>query len=194
LRRRDLSHPAAGAEPHRRIYDVVTKAHAHFGRLDIVLDNAGYALAGAIEEANEAEVLAEFDTNVSGPLTVIQAVLPLLRAQRSGHIIGVSSVAGVYAGPITGFYHASKWAFEALHESLSKEIAQFGIKVTLLEPGQNALSQFRPQLGRSSQSGQCPKAPFVVPGRHRLLRLRFGGPSRCGDLPIAAVLSLVGDG
>lgn len=118
-----------------QVADVVAKAHAHFGRLDIVLNNAGYALIGAIEEGSEAEVRAEFDTNVFGPLTVIQAVLPLLRAQHSGHIIGVSSVAGVYAGPIIGFYHASKWAFEALHESLSKEVAQFGIKVTLLEPG-----------------------------------------------------------
>jgi len=118
-----------------QVADVVAKAHAHFGRLDIVLNNAGYALIGAIEEGSEAEVRAEFDTNVFGPLTVIQAALPLLRAQHSGHIIGVSSVAGVYAGPIIGFYHASKWAFEALHESLSKEVAQFGIKVTLLEPG-----------------------------------------------------------
>ena len=118
-----------------QVAEVVATAHAHFGRLDIVLNNAGYALVGAIEEASEAEVRAEFDTNVFGPLTVIQAALPLLRAQQGGHIIGVSSVAGVYAAPITGFYHASKWAFEALHESLSKEVAQFGIKVTLLEPG-----------------------------------------------------------
>jgi len=118
-----------------QITDVVAKAHAHFGRLDIVMNNAGYALVAAIEEASEAEVRAEFDTNVFGPLAVIQATLPILRAQRSGHIIGVSSVAGVYAGPIMGFYHASKWAFEALHESLSKEVAGFGINVTLLEPG-----------------------------------------------------------
>lgn len=77
-----------------QVAEVVATAHAHFGRLDIVLNNAGYALVGAIEEANEAEVRAEFDTNVFGPLTVIQAALPLLRAQQGGHIIGVSSVAG----------------------------------------------------------------------------------------------------
>lgn len=117
-----------------QVADVVAKAHAHFGRLDIVLNNAGYALIGAIEEASDTEVRAEFDTNVFGPLSVIQAALPLLRAQGSGHIIGVSSVQGVSAGAITGFYNASKWAFEALHEALSKEVAQFGIKVTLLEP------------------------------------------------------------
>lgn len=117
-----------------QVAEVIAKAHAHFGRLDIVLNNAGYALIGAIEEASDAEVRAEFDTNVFGPLSVIQAALPLLRAQGSGHIIGVSSVQGVAAGPITGFYNASKWAFEALHDALSKEVAPFGIKVTLLEP------------------------------------------------------------
>ncbi|MAU20790.1 MAG: short-chain dehydrogenase/reductase [Martelella sp.] len=118
-----------------QVAEAVARAHAHFGRLDIVLNNAGYALVGAIEEAIEAEVRAEFDTNVFGALSVIQAALPFLRAQKSGHIVGVSSVAGVYAGAITGFYNASKWAFEALHESLSQEVAQFGIKVTMLEPG-----------------------------------------------------------
>lgn len=117
-----------------QVAEVVATAHAHFGRLDIVVNNAGYALIGAIEEASDAEVRAEFDTNVFGPLTVIQAALPLLRAQGSGHIIGVSSVQGVAAGAITGFYNASKWAFEALHEALSKEVTPFGIKVTLLEP------------------------------------------------------------
>lgn len=115
--------------------NVVEKAHARFGRLDVVLNNAGYALVGSIEEASEADVRAEFETNFFGALRVIQAALPLLRRQGHGHILGVSSVAGVNAGPIVGFYHASKWAFEALHESLSHEVKDFGIKVTLLEPG-----------------------------------------------------------
>ena len=113
----------------------VAQAHAHFGRLDVVINNAGYALVGAVEEASDADVRAEFETNFFGALSVIRAVLPVLRKQGSGHILGVSSVAGVYASPIIGFYHASKWAFEALHESLAQEIKGFGIKVTLLEPG-----------------------------------------------------------
>jgi len=114
---------------------VVPKAYAHFGRLDVVINNAGYPLLGAVEEATEAEVRAEFDTNFFGALAVIQTVLPLLRQQGGGHILGVSSVAGIHTGPLSSFYSASKYAFEALHEGLSKEVAGFGIKVTLIEPG-----------------------------------------------------------
>ncbi|WP_242124039.1 SDR family NAD(P)-dependent oxidoreductase [Sphingobium sp. Sx8-8] len=118
-----------------QVANAVARAHAFFGRLDVVLNNAGYALIGAIEEGKEEDVRAEFDTNFFGTLAVIQTVLPYLRDQGSGHIIGVSSVAGVVAHPMVGFYHASKWAFEAMHESLSQEVQGFGIKVTLLEPG-----------------------------------------------------------
>ncbi|QIZ50898.1 SDR family NAD(P)-dependent oxidoreductase [Dickeya zeae] len=119
----------------RQVSDAVTKAHSYFGRLDVVLNNAGYALAGAIEEASLDEVKTEFDTNFFGMLRVIQAVLPILRNQKYGHILGVSSVAGLVAGPVTGFYNASKWAVEALHESLAMEVSGFGINVTLIEPG-----------------------------------------------------------
>lgn len=118
----------------------VARAHTHFGRLDILLNNAGYALVGAIEEGEEADVRAEFDTNYFGTLAVIQAALPLLREQGGGHILGVSSVAGVIAHGMIGFYHASKWAFEALHEALADEVKAFGIKVTILEPGAYATS------------------------------------------------------
>lgn len=88
---------------------------------------------------------AIFDTNLFGTLAVIQAVLPLLRAQGSGHILGVSSGMGVVAMPIAGFYCASKWAFEAVHESLAQEVRGFGIKVTLLEPGAYATEFSSPQ-------------------------------------------------
>jgi len=114
---------------------VIAKAHAHFGRIDVVINNAGYPLLGAVEEAAEADVRAQFDTNFFGALAVIQTVLPLLREQGGGHILGVSSVAGIHAGPLSSFYSASKYAFEALHEGLSREVAGLGIKVTLIEPG-----------------------------------------------------------
>jgi NAD(P)-dependent dehydrogenase (short-subunit alcohol dehydrogenase family) len=113
----------------------VQEAHAHFGRLDVVLNNAGYTLVGTVEEADEAEVRALFDTNYFGQLRVIQAALPLLRRQGSGHILGVSSSLGIAAMPLIGFYCTTKWAVEALHESLAQEVKGFGIKVTLLEPG-----------------------------------------------------------
>jgi len=118
-----------------QVRQVVPQAHAHFGRLDVVLNNAGYSLVGTTEEASEADVRAVFDTNYFGTLRVIQAALPLLRQQGSGHILGVSSGVGLVAFPVIGSYCASKWAFEALHESLAQEVKAFGIKVTLLEPG-----------------------------------------------------------
>jgi NAD(P)-dependent dehydrogenase (short-subunit alcohol dehydrogenase family) len=117
-----------------QVEEVVQSAFAHFGRLDVVVNNAGYSLVGTIEEASEAEVQAQFDTNFFGTLRVIQAVMPLLRRQGGGHLIGVSSGVGLVAMPLIGFYCASKWAFEGLHESLAEEVKSFGVKVTLLEP------------------------------------------------------------
>jgi len=113
----------------------VTQAHQHFGRLDIVLNNAGYSLVGTIEEASADDVRALYDTNIFGPLSVIRAALPLLRKQGSGHILGTSSSLGHMATPVIGYYCSSKWAFEAIHESLAAEVKPFNIKVTIIEPG-----------------------------------------------------------
>jgi NADP-dependent 3-hydroxy acid dehydrogenase YdfG len=135
-----------------QVKNAVAQAHAHFGKLDVVLNNAGYALVAAVEEATEADIRAEFDTNFMGAVRVIQAALPILRQQGSGHVIGVSSVAGIVASPITGFYHASKWAFEALHESLAQEVRAFGVKVTLLEPAPYA-TEFASQTSLKLAAG-----------------------------------------
>ncbi len=113
----------------------VARAHAHFGRLDIILNNAGYSLVGTIEEASLEEVKAMYETNIFGALAVVQAALPLLRQQGSGHILGTSSNLGHVTLPVIGYYASSKWAFEAIHESLAEEVAPFGIKVTIIEPG-----------------------------------------------------------
>ena len=118
-----------------QVHQAVTQAHAHFGRLDVILNNAGYSLVGTTEEAGEDAVRAMFDTNFFGTLRVIQAALPLLRQQGHGHILGVSSTLGLVTMPLIGFYCASKWAFEAMHESLAQEIRPFGLEVTLVEPG-----------------------------------------------------------
>src|SRR5690606_38516855 len=113
----------------------VEQAYQHFGRLDIVMNNAGYSLVGTIEEATNDEVRALYETNVMGPLSVIKAALPLLRQQGYGHIMGVSSNLSHVTMPVIGYYCSSKWAFEAIHESLALEVAPFGIKVTIIEPG-----------------------------------------------------------
>ncbi len=113
----------------------VAQAHAHFGRLDIVLNNAGYSLVGTIEEARADDIRALYETNIIGPVTVIQAALPLLRKQGGGHILGTSSNLGHVTSPVIGYYCSSKWAFEAIHESLAAEVKPFGIKVTIIEPG-----------------------------------------------------------
>jgi NAD(P)-dependent dehydrogenase (short-subunit alcohol dehydrogenase family) len=113
----------------------VRSAHQHFGRLDVVVNNAGYGQFGAIEELTEQEARRQIETNLFGPLWVTKAVVPLLREQRSGHIIQVSSIGGVMAFPLLGLYHASKWGLEGFSQSLAAELAEFGVHVTLVEPG-----------------------------------------------------------
>lgn len=117
------------------VHSAISESHDRFGRLDVVVNNAGYGLFGAIEEVSEAEARAQLETNLFGALWVTQAVLPILRGQRSGHIIQVSSIGGVNAFPIVGLYHASKWGLEGFTQSLAAEVSGFGIKVTIIEPG-----------------------------------------------------------
>ena len=169
-----------------QVRSVIERGHNHFGRLDIVLNNAGYALVGAVEETAEADIKAEFDTNFFGTLRVIQAALPLLRKQGSGHIIGVSSVAGLVASPIVGFYHASKWAFEALHESLAQEVASFGIKVTMLEPGAYATG-FASQTSLKISAGLDAYSDLRTGIFARAASIAFGDP----EATVAAVLTIV---
>ncbi|MGV0788288.1 SDR family oxidoreductase [Mycolicibacterium sp. XJ2] len=116
-------------------FAAVKQAHDHFGRLDIVVNNAGYGHFGFIEELTEQEARDQIETNVFGALWVTQAALPYLRAQRSGHIIQVSSIGGIVAFQNVGIYHASKWALEGFSQSLAQEVAPFGVHVTLIEPG-----------------------------------------------------------
>ena len=113
----------------------VRQAAEHFGRLDVVVNNAGYGQFGLIEELTEAEARDQFETNVFGALWVTQAALPILREQGSGHIVQVSSIGGISAFPNIGIYNASKWALEGFSQALAQEVAGFGIAVTLVEPG-----------------------------------------------------------
>lgn len=133
-------------------FAAVKAAHDHFGRLDIVVNNAGAGQYGFVEELTEDEVRAQFETNLFGALWVTQAALPYLRAQGQGRILQVSSIGGVTAFPQLGAYHASKWALEGLSQSLAQEVAPFGVRVTIVEPGGFNTSW----VGSSGQAARLP--------------------------------------
>ncbi|KQU49503.1 short-chain dehydrogenase [Rhodococcus sp. Leaf278] len=116
-------------------FAAVALAHKTFGSLDIVINNAGYGQFGMIEEISEEDARAQIETNVFGALWVTQAALPFMREQGSGHILQVSSIGGISAFPNVGAYHASKWALEGFSQALAQEVEDFGIHVTLIEPG-----------------------------------------------------------
>jgi NAD(P)-dependent dehydrogenase (short-subunit alcohol dehydrogenase family) len=116
-------------------FAAVARAHDVFGSLDVVINNAGYGQFGMIEEISEKEARDQFETNVFGALWITQAAIPYLREQGSGHIIQVSSVGGISAFPNIGIYNSAKWALEGFTQALAQEVADFGIRVTLIEPG-----------------------------------------------------------
>ncbi|WCB94007.1 FabG-like 3-oxoacyl-(acyl-carrier-protein) reductase [Baekduia alba] len=116
-------------------FAAVAAAHDRFGRLDVVVNNAGYGQFGMIEELSEQELRDQMETNLFGALWVTQAALPFLREQGSGHFLQVSSIGGISAFNGIGAYHASKWALEGFSQALAQEVADFGIHVTLIEPG-----------------------------------------------------------
>src|SRR6202046_302675 len=116
-------------------FDAVRRAREHFGRLDIVVNNAGYGHFGMMEEISEQEARAQLETNLFGALWITQAALPFLRQQGSGHIVQVSSIGGISAFLNVGAYHASKWGLEGFSQALAQEVKPFGINVTLIEPG-----------------------------------------------------------
>jgi NAD(P)-dependent dehydrogenase (short-subunit alcohol dehydrogenase family) len=113
----------------------VAAGNAAFGGIDVLVNNAGYGYMSAIEEGDDAEVRALFDTNYFGVVDCIKAVLPQMRERRSGRIINISSMAGLVANPPNAYYSATKFAMESLTEALSKEVASLGITVTAVEPG-----------------------------------------------------------
>ncbi|WP_374569785.1 oxidoreductase [Phenylobacterium sp.] len=117
------------------VHEAVGRAEAAFGAIDVLVNNAGYGLIAAVEEASLPETRAQFEVNVFGALAAIQAVLPAMRARGSGHIVNVTSVSGLAAWSGTGVYCASKFALEAIGETLAQEVGPMGIKVTNVAPG-----------------------------------------------------------
>ena len=133
------------------VFAAVRQAREHFGRLDVVVNNAGYGVSGAIEEITEAQARRQIEVNLFGALWVTQASLPILREQGSGWIVQVSSIGGLAAFPLTGIYHASKWALEGFSETLRQEVEPFGIRVLMVEP-----SGFRTDWAGSSMDRADP--------------------------------------
>jgi NAD(P)-dependent dehydrogenase (short-subunit alcohol dehydrogenase family) len=166
------------------VHGVVQQAYEHFGRLDVLVNNAGTSLFAAVEEASDEQIRNLFDANYLGMVRVLRAVLPLLRKQGNGHILGVSSGLGITSLPLIGFYCATKWAVEALHESLAQEVKPFGIKVTLVEPGAYATD-----FGKSAEIADAlaPYAEFRKQFLTRLANVERGDPEATAE----AVLKLV---
>ncbi|MGV9377267.1 SDR family NAD(P)-dependent oxidoreductase [Nonomuraea sp. NPDC003707] len=169
------------------VFESVKRAKEHFGRLDVIVNNAGYAQIGAVEELTEQQLRDQMETNLFGAVWVVQAALPYLREQRSGHIVQLSSAAGVIAMPLGGAYHASKWALEGLNEALAGEVADFGVKVTIIEPG-----GFATRSGRNPDplaNGHMARTDPAYDGLRRRLGA-IAGKQPAGD-PAAAAQALL---
>jgi NAD(P)-dependent dehydrogenase (short-subunit alcohol dehydrogenase family) len=119
----------------QQVREAVQQAIASFGCIDVLVNNAGYGIVGAIEEVSDEEFRSQFETNVFGVLETLRAVLPYMRQQRSGHILNISSVGGFVCRSACGCYGSTKFAIEGISEALAQEVAPLGIKVTIVEPG-----------------------------------------------------------
>jgi NAD(P)-dependent dehydrogenase (short-subunit alcohol dehydrogenase family) len=166
-----------------QVEGAVAAAIAAFGRVDILVNNAGYGYIAAVEEGEDREVRAMFDTNFFGAVAMVKAVLPGMRARRSGYIVNMSSMTGLVSNPGAVYYSASKFALESLSEGLAKELAPFGIRVSVIEPG---LFQ-TDWSGRSMKESAVRIADYddTVGVRRRLIREARapdpGDPKRIGD-------------
>jgi NAD(P)-dependent dehydrogenase (short-subunit alcohol dehydrogenase family) len=168
-------------------FAAVAFAHDHFGHLDVVVNNAGYGQFGMVEELSEDDARRQIETNLFGALWVTQAALPFLREQGGGHILQVSSIGGISAFPNVGMYHASKWGLEGFSQALSQEVADFGIAVTIVEPGGFATDWAGPSAGHATAN------PAYDDIREKAQRWRAQRTASPGD-PVAsstAVLAVV---
>jgi NAD(P)-dependent dehydrogenase (short-subunit alcohol dehydrogenase family) len=143
------------------VFEAVEQTVAHFGRLDVVVNNAGTMSSGFVEEFTEEQARAQMEVNFFGALWVSQAVVPVLRTQAGGHLVQMSSIGGVGGFPTTGLYSASKFALEGLSEALAQELAPFGVHVTIAEPGGYWTDLYRDMTVTSA-------LPAYAPARQRL--------------------------
>lgn len=166
----------------------VEAAEARMGGIDILVNNAGYGLVGAIEEVSLEEMRAQFEVNVFGPLAVIQAALPGMRARRSGRILNVTSVSGMSAWGGTGIYNASKFALTGATLALAQEVEEFGIKVTNVAPGGMRTDYSGRSLVLSEQTIDAYEGVGHFP--RRVLREHLGQESGDPDKTAAAILQI----
>lgn len=156
-----------------------------FGRIDVLVNNAGYGLLGTIEEVSDTQIRQQFETNLFGLLNVTRAVLPLMREQKSGHILNVTSAGGQVSFPTFGMYHGTKYAIEGISETLAQEVGAFGIKVTIIEPGGFKTDFATRSLARAEM------IPAYRPVYESFLKAFenavFGDPARAADAMIKAV-------
>lgn len=172
-----------------QVHAAVDQAIATMGRIEVVVNNAGYGLFGAVEEFSDAEVRAQFDTNVFGAWNVLRAVLPHLRARRSGHVIQMSSIAGLAASGGAGAYSASKFALEGMSEALAFELAPLGVLVTVVEPGAFRTA-FAGASARFAARAIDDYASGAIAQRARLATLdgnQAGDPARLGAALVALI-------
>jgi NAD(P)-dependent dehydrogenase (short-subunit alcohol dehydrogenase family) len=174
-----------------QIDSAVEQAKRHFGRVDVLVNNAGYGYLAAIEEGEDSEVRAMFETNVFGLVDITKAVLPIMREQRSGLIVNVSSIGGIASFAATGYYHATKYAVEGLSESLALEVKPLGIDVLIVEPGPFRTNWAGPSIKESatqieayaSTAGERRKQTAARSGN------QAGDPVRAAQAIIDAALS-----
>ena len=170
----------------KEVESSVKEAQERFGRIDVLVNNAGIGYFGAIEESDEAEVRRMFEINFWGLSAMTRAVLPGMRARRSGHILNISSIGGLTTFPTVGYYHATKFAVEGFSESLAKEVAPLGIKVTLVEP-----SGFRTDwAGRSANEARIKIPDYAETAWKNLANIRGYSGNQPGD-PVKAAEAMI---
>ena len=164
----------------------VAQTIAHFGQIDVLVNNAGIGYFGSIEESEEAEVRKMFEINVFGLAKMTQEVLPHMRKQRSGHILNIASIAGLRSFPGVGFYNATKYAVDGFSESLAKEVGPLGIKVTIIAP-----SGFRTDwAGRSANESPATIADYAETADKNKSTIRGISGNQAGD-PVRAVKAMI---
>lgn len=170
----------------QQIGNAVTQALAKFGQIDVLVNNAGIGYFSSIEEADEIEIRKMFEINVFGLAHMIQAVLPHMRARKSGHILNIASIGGLRSFPGVGFYNATKYAVDGLSESLAKEVAPLGIKVTIICP-----SGFRTDwAGRSANETPSTLPDYATTAAKNMSDIRNVSGRQAGD-PIKAAKAMI---